>query len=293
MNLDQLSEVLIEKQLISAPLTEEQPIGGGCINKCFKIGNLQSTYFIKTNDASKFPSMFQKEADGLKALRNSKTLRIPQTIDYFEMDNQSFLLLEYLQKGVKTTDFWWRFGQELAQLHLQTNSEFGFHQDNFIGSLVQKNSYKTNWAEFFLACRLIPQIEIGVNQGWASAKHFKEAENLAKVVEDEFPVEPASLLHGDLWSGNYLIGPNGEPCIVDPAVYYGNREMEIAFTKMFGGFRPEFYESYQTAYPLQEDFDKRLDINQLYPLLVHANLFGGHYAEETKEFLQKFSSKKA
>jgi fructosamine-3-kinase len=180
------------------------------------------------------------------------------------------------------------FGQGMAKLHRNTAEAFGLNHSNYIGSLVQQNEPRADWATFFLDCRLIPQLEIGVQAGWAHSGLYRRAENLCRTIESEFPLEAPALLHGDLWSGNFLTGPDGLPALVDPAVYYGHREMDLAFSKMFGGFHAEFYDAYQQAWPLAEEFEKRVEIHNLYPLLVHANLFGGHYVQEALGLLARF-----
>ncbi len=288
IDLNNISDFLIEQQIIKHPLLDKRSIGGGCINDCYKITGVDGSFFIKVNHAEKYPGMFQKEANGLKALDKANAIKIPEVIHRFEIDQQSFLLLEFLEEGTSSGSFWFDFGQQLANLHKCSNENFGFEEDNYIGSLPQKNTFYDTWAEFFLMCRLIPQIEMGIENGWSKRGHFNNVEQMAKVVEDEFPTEPAALLHGDLWSGNYVIGEGNTPCLVDPAVYYGNREMEIAFSKMFGGFSEAFYESYNAAWPLQEDFNRRIQMHQFYPILVHANLFGGHYAYEAIDFLKRY-----
>ncbi|MCP4120514.1 MAG: fructosamine kinase family protein [Bacteroidetes bacterium] len=289
MNLKVLSDHLIEQRVIDKPLQLISSVGGGCINDCFKVQSGFHFYFLKTNSATAYPEMFLKEKRGLDLLRSGSGLSIPNVIDAYDLQGQSYLLMEFIGSGRPSTDFWQAFGEKLAGQHQNTSENFGLEDNNYIGSLEQINGWKADWAHFFLECRLVPQLEMGIAGQWGSASLFRSAESICKVIEDEFPKEAPALLHGDLWSGNYMINNSGDPCLVDPAVYYGNREMEIAFTQLFGGFNPEFYEAYQATLPLEPDFQSRKEIHNLYPLLVHANLFGGHYVQQCLGLLKRFA----
>jgi len=288
MSFNLLSDHLIEQGIIHQPLQQVSAVGGGCINDCFKVSSGSDLYFLKTNSASAYPGMFAKEQNGLELLSGSSGLTIPEVLGVYELEDQSYLLLEYLASGRQADNIWENFGTELANLHRNTSDSFGLNDDNYIGSLIQRNDLNSDWPHFFLECRLVPQLEMGMAGQWATTSMFRSAEAICRVIDDEFPKEAPSLLHGDLWSGNYMINESGDPCLVDPAVYYGNREMEIAFTQLFGGFHPEFYEAYQDAWPLEPDFQHRKEIHNLYPLLVHANLFGGHYVQQVLGILRRF-----
>ena len=291
--LQTLNNHLLQEEIILSSLTHDEPISGGCINDCYKIYNRDTAFFVKVNQREQFPDMFQKEANGLTTLRKTQLFNIPQFVAQFDRDNQSYLVLEFIEEGriIDSSDQiqnWSAFGTQLTKLHQLSQEEFGFEEDNYIGSLHQKNELKNDWVTFFLECRLLPLIELGIEKGWAQKIQFRQIEGIAKMVEDEFPKEPPALLHGDLWSGNFLNDKKGNTNLIDPAVYYGHREMEIAFTQLFGGFHSEFYTHYNFNYPIQEDFQKRLSVLQLYPLLVHANLFGGHYVKQGLSVLNKF-----
>lgn len=283
-----ISDQLIKEKIIASPLVKSTNVSGGCINECYKVENQTQSFFVKVNSRSAYPEMFAKEIKGLALLRDSNTIRIPRVLSQFDQEDQSFLILEWIEKGNVSKQFWMKFGSQLAALHQISYNNFGLQYDNYIGSLPQINTFKKEWHVFYFENRLIPQLEIGIQKGWATTSIFKYAENIAKVIEDEFPNEQPALLHGDLWSGNFLIGAEGEPFLIDPAVYYGFREVELSFTKLFGGFHAEFYEGYQHRFPLAEDFHKRIKIHQLYPLLVHANLFGGYYIQEVVEVFRKY-----
>ena len=289
MDLSKLSNALIAEGILNSPLQLIRSIGGGCINDCFQLQSGSKFFFLKKNNASAYPGMFVAEAAGLHLLRRSSAITIPRVLYHTEIDGDAYLLMEFIHSGRQQADFWEQFGRGLAELHQNRAVAFGLESSNYIGSLDQKNDKQDNWAVFFLECRLIPQLQMGISSGWAERASFRRAEQLCRMIDDEFPKEPPSLVHGDLWSGNYLCGENGQPVLVDPAVYYGNREIDLAFSKMFGGFDSSFYDHYQQTLALAEDFEKRIEIHNLYPLLVHANLFGGHYVEQTLRLLSRFN----
>jgi len=168
---------------------------------------------------------------------------------------------------------------------LQEQSFYGWHEDNYIGSLVQQNTRHTTWEDFFINCRITPLVKLLYDAGIYSSKDLTLTDNFCKHGKDIFPKEKPCLLHGDLWSGNFMITNKGEPVLIDPAVYCGHREMDIGMTKLFGGFDNLFYQSYNEVYPLEHGWKERLAFAQLYPLLVHAVLFGGHYIEQTRTII--------
>jgi protein-ribulosamine 3-kinase len=239
-------------------------------------------YFLKTNSASAFPSMFEKEANGLTALIANSKLQIPNCIKHSVVDDQQYLLLEWIERGNPGKDFWEDFGIALAEMHKKPQANFGFEEDNFIGSIHQSNARHNSWSKFYTEERILP-----LTNKLGSDK--KLVENFCSKLDDLFPKESPSLLHGDLWSGNFMCAANGKVCIYDPAVYYGHREMDLGMTKLFGGFDERFYEAYNATYPLEKDWEKRIPLTQLYPLLVHAVLFGGGYVGSAKEILNNYS----
>ena len=176
----------------------------------------------------------------------------------------------------------------MAKLHKHSADSFGLDHHNFIGKLPQSNSQKESWADFFISERIEPQIKLGVDSEKFSPAIFSQLNKLHSVVEKLFPPEKPSLLHGDLWSGNYMYTTNGIASIYDPAVYYGHREMDLAMTRLFGGFTKDFYAGYQSEYPLEDGFEERVQLCNLYPVLVHANLFGGGYIQQAKSLLVRF-----
>lgn len=269
-------------------ISETHSIGGGCINEACSLVTNAGKYFIKYNSAEAFPGMFEKEAAGLKLLADTKTIKIPDVIGSAEIGKYAYLLLHYIESGVSTRHFWNDFGIKLADLHRNTNDYFGLDHDNYIGSLIQTNKKYADFIEFFILQRLEPQLKQARNKGRFIRSDIGYFNSLFKALHNIIPAEKPALIHGDLWSGNYMVSSNGSPCLIDPAVHYGHREADIAMTQLFGGFQPEFYGAYNQAWPMEKDWQKRMDIFNLYPLLVHVNLFGGSYARQVLQIIRQF-----
>jgi len=274
------------ESVLFAPITRATSVQGGDISEALKIeledGQAFFLKFHKGNfNASK--SIFTQEVKGLNTLRSVNTsLVIPEVISH----NNSYLLLEYLEEEKQGNDF--QFGVDIAKLHKSSNELFGFSEDNYIGSIGQSNRYHADWLEFFIRERIEPLVNKAMEGGLLSNKYSRIFERVFNYTYVIFPDEPPALLHGDLWSSNYLFTKQGQAAIYDPAVYYGHREMELAMTTLFGGFNPAFYDGYQTEYPLQTGWEERQKLCQLYPLLVHALLFGGNYVQQSKALLDRF-----
>ena len=260
---------------------------GGDINQTFILQCNKQSFFLKLNDSSK-QDMFEKEFNGLKLLASAKAIHVPQPYLHGHFNNTIYLLMEHLKAGEAGSDFWKDFGYQLAALHKTSNTHFGLEEDNYIGSLPQQNNYGNNWAEFYTTQHILPLIQMALKQGKCSESDVALAENVCNRFKDIFPTEPPALLHGDLWGGNYMVTANGKAAIYDPAVYYGHREMDIAMTKLFGGFDNALYHYYNEAYPLEKGWQQRMDLCQLYPLLVHLILFGGHYYDNVKDILSAY-----
>jgi fructosamine-3-kinase len=265
-----------------------QSVGGGCINNANRLETTVGFYFLKWNNAHAYPGMFEAEAKGLKLLRSAGAIFIPEVIATGEAENKSFILLEFIEAGRRIKNFWEDFGAKLASLHKNSSDAFGLDHDNYIGSLPQSNKKHSGWADFFIHERLEKQIVLAKNSGAIGNSEVQQFHNLEKHIYEIIPEEKPALLHGDLWNGNYMIANDGTACLIDPAVYYGHREMDLAMTKLFGGFAVEFYQAYNERYPIQKGFELRADIHNLYPLLVHVNLFGGGYVQQVKAVLSKF-----
>jgi fructosamine-3-kinase len=265
-----------------------EPVPGGDINHAFCLHTSTGKYFLKANDESRYPLMFQKEVNGLDSLSIAGNICVPAVIRDGAVAGAQYLLLEWLEKGSPGKEFWEHFGTGLAEMHRIPQPYFGWHEDNYIGSLVQVNSRHDTWHTFHAECRILPLVKRLSDTGAFGAKDVKTAEHLCDKLPTLFPVEPPALLHGDLWSGNYLVTASGEAAIFDPATYYGHREMDIAMTKLFGGFDQQFYDAYKNVYPLENGWQQRLPLAQLYPLLVHAVLFGGHYIGTVKNIISRY-----
>lgn len=267
----------------------ERPLGGGSINDSHRLDTDAGAFFIKVNTADRFPSMFEAEADGLGRLRSTGTLRVPEMIAYGEEEGAAYLLLEWMEAAPRSPSFWSDFGAGLARMHLCTNDRFGLDRDNFIGSLEQVNTPHATWDAFFIHCRLEPMVRMARDARRIGMGEVLRFERLYGRLFSLFPAEPPALLHGDLWSGNFIVGPGGEPAVIDPAVYYGHREMDIAMTRLFGGFEAGFYAAYNAVRPMESGWEERMDLCNLYPLLVHVNLFGGGYAAQVNAILRRFT----
>lgn len=262
-------------------------VSGGSINQAAKIGTTDGDkFFLKWNPSAP-ADMFPKEKKGLELLASvNAALTVPDVIEISTSDAEvPFLLIEYIAQGQGSTANAEQFGRALAALHQTTASTYGLSYDNYIGRLVQSNTTRTNWLDFFVEQRLEVQLRAAVDEGKLDHTVAKQFQQLYKQLPDIIPNEPASLLHGDLWGGNYFFDQSGQAAIFDPAVYYGSREIEIAFTYLFGGFTPAFYDAYEQMFPLKPHFKERRDIYNLYPLLVHTNMFGGHYSRQVAQIV--------
>lgn len=270
-------------------VTDMEFISGGCINNTLKLETEHEHFFIKYNSDTGH-DMFEKEFNGLSVLFNAGSIKVPEALGYGEIDGNKYLLLEFIDSRSPREDFWELFGEALAGLHKNNTAEnFGLDHDNYIGSLPQSNRLHRNWVEFFILERLEPQVERARELGRFDAGYAQKFRELYDKLPALLPPESPALLHGDLWSGNFMVGYHGEPVLIDPAVYYGHREIEMSFTRMFGGFNNEFYEVYYQSYPLIDGFEERVDIYNLYPYLVHVNLFGTSYLGGVDRVIRKFS----
>src|SRR5690625_3099961 len=231
---------------------------------------------------------FKSEATGLRLLKETGTISVPSFLSYSDQPGNSFLLLEWIE-GKKTEETDSILGRKLAELHQCYGRMHGFETDTYIGLLPQPNELNANWLEYYRKNRLGSQIEQGIEKGNIEGKRRKQLEKLSERLDEWVPsfVEP-SHLHGDLYSGNWIVGPGGEPYLVDPSFLYGDRHFEIAFTELFGGFPSQFYESYNENYPLRKDYEDVKPIYQLYYLLAHLNLFGETYGDSVDTILHRY-----
>lgn len=280
-------DAVIKKHIsASVEVTSFSPVSGGCINSAYHVFTSEDSYFLKCNNSELLP-MFEAEEQGLVLLYKDSPIHTPHTLGKGEMDNKSYLLTEWIEKGTPSVQFWENFGVNLASQHRNTSNEFGLAIDNFIGSLPQSNLHHDQWSDFFIKERLIPQLKLASSKNLIPIQIEKQFEKLFKKLSELIPREKPALLHGDLWSGNFMINHKGEASIFDPAVHFGHRETELAFTHLFGGFSPDFYSHYQQAFPMEPGFEERIDIHNLYPLLVHVNLFGTSYLSGIMQTLNR------
>lgn len=263
-------------------------LGGGCINHGGRLTTLRGEFFLKWNDAKSLPGMFEAEAKGLSLLRNVGSIRIPNVHEMGEVGEFQYLLLEFIVEGRRTQTYWKHFAEGLASIHKEPHSHSGLDHDNYIGSLPQKNKQLPSWIDFFVEYRLQPLVSQAVDNRALEVGEARFFEDLYRKLNDIIPEEPMSLLHGDLWSGNLMTDEQGLPCLIDPAVYYGHREVDIAMTRLFGGFDGRWLEYYNKCYPLAPGYEERLDLYNLYPLLVHVNLFGAGYRNQLLALLRRF-----
>lgn len=258
---------------------------GGDINDVFLLTTNSSKLVLKINSNFSDQDMFSKEAMSLKLLASTHTFIVPKPITYNTINHNKYLLLEYVEP-VNSNISASNFGSTLANLHLNTSSTFGLDYDNYIGSLPQYNNKKFSKAsEFYINLRLEPQFEMAINNGYT----FKRIEKFYKTIEQLIPNEKASLIHGDLWSGNYFITHDTKACVFDPAISYAPREMDIAMMKLFGSVPEKVLKDYDFEYPLIESWKNRIPIWQLYYLLVHLNLFGDSYYHSVNQIIEKYS----
>tara|TARA_R110002020_G_scaffold296658_1_gene512431 strand:+ start:244740 stop:245591 length:852 start_codon:yes stop_codon:yes gene_type:complete len=262
-----------------------KPLSGGDINDVYLLHCKSGKYVIKINDKNKFPKMFLKESNGLKSLASAKAIHIPATIAVGDFKNTSYLILEYIDSVAKKPSFWTDFGHQMADLHRKTADNFGLNEANYIGSLKQINNSSQSAEQFYIEQRLEPQFKLAIDNGY----DFKNLDAFYKSVAAQIPHEAPSLTHGDLWAGNFMVNNNGLPCLIDPAVAYAPREIDIAVMHLFGGFDSRLFQTYNEDFPLIKGWENRLKLWQLYHILVHVNLFGGHYYASAKAIIKQYS----
>lgn len=266
---------------------ESRLIAAGNINQGVYLKVKKASFFLKTNFEPS-EDIFEKEAKGLALMSQFSPLKIPKVFHYGRIEDRNFLLMEWLETGRYNPNYWKELGAGLAQMHMASRSSFGLEVDNYIASLPQQNKDEVFWADFFVCQRLEPLIGRAYYEGLIDAAFLKKFQTLYPKLESFFPNERPALLHGDLWSGNVMRALDGLPALIDPAVYYGHREMDLAFSRLFGGFDDAFYQTYQEVFPLEPGFEERAGIYNLYPLLVHLLLFGKSYLSGIQRAIQKF-----
>ncbi len=270
-------------QSFSFSIKQATPLSGGDINAVFLLTTDQGNFVIKINDAQRFPEMFSLEKLGLESLAQSKSFITPEVLGTGTFKTKSYLLLEHIESGKPSVDFDEIFANNLAKMH-QTTSAFGFQKDNYIGSLPQYNTEEASAADFYIKQRLMPQFKMAADRGFS----FGDVDLLYKSIPDLIPDEPAALIHGDLWGGNFMVNSDGNPVLIDPATCYAPREMDLAMMRLFGGFNENIFDKYREVFPLCEGWTERIKLWQLYYILVHVNLFGGHYYNTANSILKTY-----
>lgn len=266
---------------------ERAPVGGGCINSAYRLEGGGRRFFVKLNDADRL-EMFAAEAAGLAELAAAGAVRVPRPVCLGAESGQSFLVLEYLELRGDGAAAEERLGRELAALHRVTRPRYGWARDNTIGATPQPNGEADDWTGFWRERRIGFQLELAARHGHGGELQRKGQallERLDLLLEGHAP--PASLLHGDLWGGNWSVDASGRPVLFDPAVYFGDRETDLAMTGLFGGFGPRFYAAYAEAWPLEPGYGERRALYNLYHVLNHLNLFGGGYLGQALALLDR------
>lgn len=267
--------------------SSQRQVAGGSINTCSRFDSARGPIFVKHGSA-KCLTMFQAEAAGLQELASARAVRIPNVLAISEREGVAFLALEWIELGHPTASSEKQLGELLAAQHHVTWDKFGWHRDNTIGSTPQANTPAAEWVEFLREQRLLPQLALARSNG-AGADLIDAGQRLCERLDAFFagyrPVP--SLLHGDLWGGNWGTDEHGRPVLFDPAVYFGDREADVAMTRLFGGFGAPFYAAYQAAWPLAAGADVRVTLYNLYHVLNHFNLFGGGYLRQALATIQR------
>jgi len=279
--MNQSLKVHIE-YVLCIKITKIQSISGGDISQAFLLETDTERFFCKVNRNRNAFAMFLAENEGLDAISKTKTIATPAVLLCEALENGAFLVMEFIEPKRPSVKDMELLGHKLSALHqLSDSKSFGWETDNYIGSLAQRNTRNTDWATFYAWQRLAPQMQLALRSGKLAVSEITSEERLLKVCERFFPkqIEPA-LLHGDLWSGNYLIATDGTPFLIDPAIYYGHSEVDMGMTKLFGGFDVSFYRAYEELTPKMSGEKERTDLYQLYYLLVHLNLFGNSYKSQ-------------
>jgi len=284
---------MIEWQAIAAAIGDAdfdpgtpRAVGGGCINTAYTLGSGDRRYFVKLNSADR-RSMFEAEAAGLTEIANTDSIRVPRPLATGVAGGHSYLVLEYIAFGGHKSEGVRAAGHRLAAMHRTTRRSFGWDRDNTIGSTPQNNRPEASWIDFWAKHRLGFQLELAARNGYRGQLR-EQGQRLLEVLPALIDHDPMpSLLHGDLWGGNLGFDEGGDPVIFDPAVYYGDREADLAMTELFGGFGADFYAAYKDAWPIDTGYRTRKDLYNLYHILNHLNLFGSGYLGQAQRMLQR------
>lgn len=275
--------------MLGVKLVHIRPISGGDISQAYLLESTTERFFCKVNHGLQAYEMFLAEKWNLEAISKTNTIATPKIRCCETLEIGGFLLMEYLEPKRASVKEMALFGHQMGALHKSTKAkQFGWETDNFIGSLPQSNRQHLSWTDFYVKERLLPQLKMASDLQRLSKTEIPSEVQLLKTCESLFPLVKPSLLHGDLWGGNYLIAHDGMPYLIDPAAYFGHCEVDIAMTRLFGGFDAAFYHAYSEHFPKAGGEKERNDIYQLYYLLVHLNLFGVSYKTSVMEILKNY-----
>ncbi len=280
--ISHISEKIAEK------IISYHSVAGGDISSAFLLKSGKRNYFLKVNSKPFAYTMFHAEQAGLEAIAKTETIAVPHIYLVDSFQDKSFLLVDFVEsKSPDSSDFS-LFGTQLAKMHQHSQSKFGFYKDNFIGSLPQSNTFHDNWAEFYWFERILPQLQLAKENRLLSASEIPNENRAITLFQDSFGDVKPLLLHGDLWGVNYLIASNGTPFLIDPATYFGHSMVDIAMSKLFGGFSQSFYDAYHEIIPKPANYSQQIELYQLYYLLVHLNLFGSGYYSSVSRILKRY-----
>ncbi|NKI32138.1 fructosamine kinase family protein [Croceivirga thetidis] len=283
MDEKQLQRIFKQEVVSITPLT------GGDIASAQKVRTTTGDFFVKSASFPNALQLFNKEILGLEKLRQTGAINIPEVIGIHKTNKACSLILSFIENRTPKAIDMQTFGRALAKMHLEsTEVKFGLETENFIGKLPQDNTPNSNWSEFYVLNRILPQLNMAQTNGHISPKQVPSTTKMVNTCEHIFGEVSPALLHGDLWSGNYLISTEGKPYLIDPAVYYGHNEVDLAMSKLFGGFSSDFYGAYHEILPAHQNQKKLVEIYQLYYLLVHLNLFGTSYRRPCLQILETY-----
>ena len=281
----EIAQAISQKTGQEFAIANTQSVSGGCINQSYRVSGNGTEYFVKLNQASQV-EMFAAEALGLEEMYATQTITVPQPICWGTAANSSYIVMGWLNLGGRNSGSWTEMGRQLASMHRQGQSKrFGWSRNNTIGSTPQVNTWMDNWADFFAQQRIGYQLKLAKRRGGSFPDTKKVIEAVKAKLSDRQP--EACILHGDLWSGNAAIASDGSPVILDPATYYGDREADLAMTELFGGFPAAFYRGYNEVWQLDDGYQRRKSLYNLYHVLNHFNLFGGGYGNQAQRIISQ------
>ncbi|MFD3394161.1 fructosamine kinase family protein [Aquirufa sp. OSTEICH-129V] len=283
-----IAQILSKHTGESTQIDDFQFFYGGNFNLAVRLRVKNTEYFIKWTQGD-HQGLFEAEAKNLQMIHATGAIQVPQVLGVGQLDEKEYLMMECIESADKHANYWHDFGEKLAHLHKNTSSlGHGLDYTNFIGAATQENSWKKDGVEFFIENRLNKQVDRALYDRKITPELAENFQRLYEKLPDLLPHEAPALIHGDLWSGNAMVNEQGLVTLVDPCCYYGLREAELAFTTMFGGFDTKFYEAYHATFPIEKGFHERIPLYNLYPLMVHVNLFGEGYLPAVNKILASY-----